>query len=424
MTDTLFWILAAALIALALAFIIWPLFSYRADQRAQTDLRNQNLMAYRSRMKELESEYQSGILDQDNYQQLREELAGSMLDDVPDAAEAPQNAVAKPHGRRSALIVGLVSFALVPAAAVYLYQQWGSMDDVEQYRAMQDVMASEGDRVEQMTQLTAQLRERLLAKPENTDGWAMLGRSYMRLEQYENAAWAFEQLAGQVTDDTKAEATAWGLSAQALFFNSQGELNEQVTRAIGKARSLDPDEVNALGLLGISAFSSENYEQAISYWERIVEVAPDHPQIASIREGIREAAQRLGRDVPQPETATGAGVTVRVEVSDAFAGDIPSDTTLFLFARSTDSQNRVPLAVARLTAGELPAEIRLDDRYTMSPENRLSEASEVVLIARLSRSGNAAPQAGDWQGEVTEPVAVTEEQGGSVTLVIDHQLRN
>ncbi|MEX2474348.1 c-type cytochrome biogenesis protein CcmI [Marinobacter sp.] len=426
MTDTLFWILAAALICLALAFIIWPLFSHRSDKRAQMDLRNQNLLAYRSRMKELEGEYEAGNLDEENYQQLREELAGSMLDDVPDADKGLLGRPDGHQGRTTALAFTLVSMALVPAAAVYLYQQWGAMEDVSQFRAMQDMQASGGDRVQQMTDLTAQLRERLEAKPDNTDGWAMLGRSYMRLEQFEDAAWAFERLAGQVEDNDRAKATAWGLSAQALFFKSQGALDDGVKRAIEKARRLNPDEVNALGLMGITAFSNENYDGAIQYWERIAEVAPDHPQLGSIREGISEAYQRLGKDAPEAaeELASGPGVTVRVELSEVFAGQVPEDTTLFLFARSVDSQNRVPLAVRRFSAGDLPVDVRLDDRHAMSADNRLSEVSEVAVVARLSRSGTATAEEGDWQGELAEPITITEDQGVAATLVIDHQLRN
>lgn len=425
MTDT-FWIIATALIVLALAFVIWPLFSHRADKRQQTDLRNQNLMAYRSRMAELENEYQAGILDQENYQQLKEELAGTMLDDVPDADKAVTRPAMAGRGRRSSLVIAFVCLLLVPAAAIFLYQQWGAMDDLKQYLAMQEMTASDGDRVEQMTRLTAQLRERLEAKPENTEGWAMLGRSYMRLEQFEDAAWAFERLAEQVEDDDREEATAWGLSAQALFFRSQGALDPDVTRAIEKARALNPDEVNALGLLGISSFSQENYEEAIRYWERIVEAAPDHPQLGSIRQGINEAYERLGREAPPTaeEAVSGPGVTVRIELSEAFAGEIPDDTTLFVFAREAGSQGSAPLAVARLSAGDLPAEVRLDDGNAMSPDNRLSGASEVLLVARLSRSGNAMPQAGDWQGELNDPVAVTDDEGVAATLVIDHQLRN
>ncbi|MCL7944986.1 c-type cytochrome biogenesis protein CcmI [Marinobacter sp. ATCH36] len=425
MTQT-FWLTAAVLIILALAFIIAPMFFHRSGRRAELDLRNQNLLAYRSRMSELDREFEAGAMDEDSYRQLREELAGSMLDDVPDADRGVLESPAQVGGGKSSVAVVLASLVIIPAAAVFLYQQWGALDDVEQFRAMQEMMAADGDRLGQMQELTAQLRERLEESPENTDGWAMLGRTYMRLEQYSDAAWAFERLAGSIDNDDNGKAVAWGLSAQAQFFLSQGDLTPEVSDAIEKARTLNPDEVNALGLLGIYAFGQENYEEAIGYWERIVEVAPDHPQIGSIRQGIDQAYQRLGREAPteSAEVASGPGVTVRVEIDESFRDDIPEDTTLFVLARSAKGEGGPPLAVARLTAGQLPAEVRLDDRFNMSPDSKLSEASEVRVQARLSRSGNARPQAGDWEGQLDEPVAVTGTDTAPVTLVIDTQLVN
>lgn len=423
MTQT-FWLTAAVLIVLALAFVVAPLFLHRSGRRAEMDLRNQNLLAYRSRMAELDREFEAGALDEESYQQLREELAGSMLDDVPDAERGVIDSPDRARGGKSAIVIAIASLAVIPAAAVYLYGQWGAMDDVEQFRAMQEMMAADGDRLGQMQELTAQLRERLEDNPENTEGWAMLGRSYMRIEQYEDAAWAFERLAESIEDDQNGKAVAWGLSAQAAFFLSEGALNPEVSNAIEKARSLNPDEVNSLGLLGIHAFSQQNFEEAIRYWERIVSVAPNHPQIASIRQGIEQAYQRLGREMPQeqPSEVSGAGVTVRVEIDEAFQGEIPDDTTLFVLARRANVQGGPPLAVARLSAGQLPMEIRLDDRFNMSANAKLSEADEVRLQARLSRSGNARPQAGDWQGEVDQPVPVGDGENEPVILVIDTQL--
>jgi len=349
MTNT-FWIAATVLIIIALAFVLFPVLFQRSNARARADIRNQNLMAYRTRMKELDDEFEAGILDEDNYRQLKEELAGSMLDDVPES-EQPRRAV---PGRKSAMAVALVSLLVLPGAAYYLYQEWGAMDRVEQYLAMQQMEQSDAGRQAQMSDLVAQLRDRLEAAPDNPDGWAMLGQSYMRLEQYQEAAWAFRQLAKVVDGNDQAEAVALGLSAQALFFDSQGAMTEAVTDAIRQARSLNPDEVNALGLLGINAFSQQNYREAIEYWERIVTVAPDHPQIASIRGGINEAYNRLGETPPEvqaPADAGGPGVTVEVALADAFQGQVPADTTLFVFAREAGNPNGPPLAVERLTAG-------------------------------------------------------------------------
>ncbi|SFM79509.1 c-type cytochrome biogenesis protein CcmI [Marinobacter pelagius] len=422
MTNT-FWIAATVLIIIALAFVLFPVLFQRADARARADIRNQNLMAYRTRMKELDDEFEAGILDEDNYRQLKEELAGSMLDDVPES-EQPRRAV---PGRKSAIAVALVSVLVLPGAAYYLYQEWGAMDRVEQYIAMQQMEQSDSGRQAQMSDLVVQLRDRLEADPDNPDGWAMLGQSYMRLEQYQEAAWAFRQLAKVVDGNDQAEAVALGLSAQALFFDSQGAMTEAVTEAIRQARSLNPDEVNALGLLGINAFSQQNYREAIEYWERIVAVAPDHPQIASIRGGINEAYNRLGETPPEvqaPADAGGPGVTVEVALADAFQDQVPADTTLFVFAREAGNPNGPPLAVERLTAGDLPATLRLDDGDSMSPQMKISGAGQVLVTARLSRTGSVQASAGDWQGSVDEPVTVSGEDTDPVRLVIDQQLTN
>lgn len=421
-----FWIAATVLIIFALGFVLYPVMFHRRGSRHQTDLRNQNLMAYRSRMAELEKEHQAGIIDKEAYRQLREELAGAMLDDVPDN-EAPSKTV---PGRKSAVAVALFSILLIPAATVLLYEKWGAMDSVESFIAMQELGSSDEARTTQMSELTQQLRARLEASPDNPDGWAMLGQTYMRLERYDDAAWAFRKLADSVSSDEGSRAVALGLAAQAQFFRSQGAMTEEVTSAIEEARALNPDEVNSLGLLGIHSFSQGNYREAIGYWERIQTVAPDHPQLASIQGGIKEAYTRLGEQPPaeapafaaQDDSAEGVGVTVRVTLDDALKPDIPDDTTLFLFARAANTQSGPPLAVVRLTAGALPIEIRLDDSHAMAPQSVISSVEKVIVTARLTRSGNIKAQPGDWQGSTDSPIEVSPDQGAPVALVIDQQL--
>jgi cytochrome c-type biogenesis protein CcmH len=81
----------------------------------------------------------------------------------------------------------------------------------------------------------------------------------------------------------------------------------------------------------------------------------------------------------------------------AAAGD-----AVFSFARAVNGP-RMPLAVSRTTAGALPYAFRLDDSMAMTPATPLSSASEVVVEARVSKSGSATPAPGDLRG-TSEPV--------------------
>jgi cytochrome c-type biogenesis protein CcmH len=79
----------------------------------------------------------------------------------------------------------------------------------------------------------------------------------------------------------------------------------------------------------------------------------------------------------------------------------------------------MPLAVLRTTAGELPRNFKLDDSMAMAPAARLSGASEVVVEARISKTGSATPSPGDLQGDsgVVKPGA------HDVSIVIDQIVR-
>jgi cytochrome c-type biogenesis protein CcmH len=64
----------------------------------------------------------------------------------------------------------------------------------------------------------------------------------------------------------------------------------------------------------------------------------------------------------------------------------------------------MPLAILRRQARELPVAFRLDDTMAMTPEMTLSKFPQVVIGARISKSGSATPQAGDFEG-ISAPVS-------------------
>jgi cytochrome c-type biogenesis protein CcmH len=119
-----------------------------------------------------------------------------------------------------------------------------------------------------------------------------------------------------------------------------------------------------------------------------------------------------GQAVPGPN-ATVAG---SVEVAEALQSRVGSQDTIYLIARAGESGP--PLAAARVTMDRFPLSFSLDDSMAMNPANKLSGHKEVVLVARISASGNPIAQPGDLEGRITG-VAVGAKD---VKLVIDRVL--
>ena len=79
----------------------------------------------------------------------------------------------------------------------------------------------------------------------------------------------------------------------------------------------------------------------------------------------------------------------------------------------------MPLAILRKKASELPIKFALDDSMAMNPAANLSSARQIIVGARISKSGNAMPQPGDLQG-ATKPVS---NSGNNIAIVIDTEVQ-
>ena len=88
----------------------------------------------------------------------------------------------------------------------------------------------------------------------------------------------------------------------------------------------------------------------------------------------------------------------RITLAPALAAKVSPDDVVFVFARALDGGPKAPLAIQRLQVKNLPLDITLDDSMAMSPAMSLSTQKQVVVGARISKSGSAMAQPGDLQG--------------------------
>jgi cytochrome c-type biogenesis protein CcmH len=96
-------------------------------------------------------------------------------------------------------------------------------------------------------------------------------------------------------------------------------------------------------------------------------------------------------------TPAAAGLTVTVSLSPVLAKKAAPNDVVFIFARAAHGP-RMPLAIVRRQVKDLPTTVVLDDSLGMLPEMKLSSVPEVVVVARVSKSGNASARAGDLEG--------------------------
>jgi cytochrome c-type biogenesis protein CcmH len=202
-------------------------------------------------------------------------------------------------------------------------------------------------------------------------------------------------------------------------------LQGEPERIIAQALKVDPRNVKALALAGTVAFEKKDFKGAIAQWRKILEVVPPDSDMAdSIRDSIADAEKLSGgtakaQPAPKPAAASVPGaVSGTVRLAPALAAKVAPADTVFIFARPADGP-RMPLAVIRKQVRELPAAFTLDDTMGMATGMKLSDHPRVVVGARISKSGSAIPQPGDFEG-LSPPVKVGET---GVNVVIGSEVR-
>jgi len=411
----MFSILAGAMLLAALGFVLLPLLRGRGVDAA-----------IRHKRDALEQARRSGVLSDDEVQR---KLAALSSDHPP----APAQSRALP----AALAL------LIPLAAIALYRQIGeprALDEIWQgaVAAASGTPASPDDSTAQgpdMEQAVAGLAERLRLQPDDLEGWMLLGRAYKTTERFEPAREALAnayRLAPENADVLVEYAEAMVLASESRRF--EGESRELLERAV----LLQPDSQRGLWLFGIAAFQDENYADASKVWERLLaSIPPDAEARDALVERIADARQRAGLKplaTPAPPVAastteapaamssstpsdvgTTPRLTVTVDLAPELKAKVGASDVLFVFARAA-SGPRMPLAIQRLSAGSLPVTVTLDDSTSMMPTMKLSLIPQVVVGARISKSGQATPQSGDFE-TLSAPIANTHSE--PLHLIID-----
>lgn len=419
----LFFVIAALMVVVAVALVVFPIMRLRSVPTVQRD--GQNIAIARERLSQLEEQVEAGLTTPGQADQEKSEIELSLLDDVGEVeCELPveQNNRGK--------WAGFAVAASVPVLAGVIYLVLGQPAALAPIPIPESTQASPPHSGLDMATMVQRLEQRMVASPNDPEGWNMLGNSYVMLKRFDKAVSVFQKLRELVGDNPDLLVR----QADALAMTKGGVLAGEPEELVARALHMKPDHPVGLWLAGIAAQQRGDIETALVYWQRAEPLFGGDPKSLAELQGMIAQAKNDLADVDvvtqTKENNAASGTTiasaqdskgyvkVKVALHDSLQDQVSEQDTLFVLARVV-SGPPMPLAVVRKQAGALPLTITLDDSMAMAPQMRLSNYKEVTIIAKVSKSGDARTKSGDLIGQVS-PVSPGNDQW--VNILISKQV--
>jgi cytochrome c-type biogenesis protein CcmH len=285
-----------------------------------------------------------------------------------------------------------VLIVTISLSSLGMYRSLGSGIDQQIAETLAERLVNQQSQV--TPELIARIAERVQQRPDNLYYWTILA---------EDAVVASNMLAAS---DYFAEALRIQSNepyllaqyAQALFFVDANRFSGRVVAALDQAYGADSKNQTVLGLKGIQAFQEADYQRAISYWQgAALGLNPAGDSWKALQGGIQQAVQLAG-EAPVASTETPAdldGVTVTINLSLDPSIEFTPEQLVFVAIIEADGPP-MPLAARKLVASQLPLELMISDRDALMAGRSLTDKN-IKVLARLSSTGSATPQQGDWQ---------------------------
>ena len=387
MNASMLFVLIALGIALCVAVVfLWVLLRERKPV-TQASQAKANAKVYRDQILDLDREHDSGHISDQEWQQSRDELSLRLLEDT-SAVDDPAAKTEKP-----AIWTAVVLAVALPLGSMAMYM-W-----VGQPEALNPLALKTPDQVDpkDLTKMAQTLAEKLQDKPDNLQGWVMLGRTYRTLENFDAALRAYDSaLKLSDDDDLKLERI------EVIAMQRQGQFEGEPWNVIREVLQRDPQHFGALLTAGSASYAEGKFADALKYWEQARKpLDANNPDLQGLESAIATVRERLGMPPAKatPAATSGLNVTGQVNLSASLKSKASPNDVVFIYATPANG-DRMPLAIFKTTVSQLPFNFTLDDSTAMAPDRKLSAAGEVMVKVRVTKSGNAMPQSGDLSGSL------------------------
>lgn len=405
--NILFLLIVSTLILLAFLFILPPL--WRKQHIKVADVNQRNIQIAKHRLAELKENKLTGGLSQFQYEEQIADLEQALSDDLEIVSPL---FVEKADSKWIVFVVVLG----IPLLSGTLYWMLGNYQAVSHSAEMS--VDPEVDKLAEINKMVNRLAEKMKAKPDDAQGWLMLGQSYKALEQYSQAADAFAnayRLLGE-------QAEIMLLYADALAYANDKNMTGKPSELVYKALALEPNNLNALWLGGMAKAQQGDITTATKLWKKLEASLPLGSESQKEIQGllariVKDTPNDQGRSSPetmQQNNTSDLALSVQVSLKPELQNVTSAKDIVFIYAQALNGP-KMPLAIIRKQVSDLPLTVSLNDSMAMVPTMKLSNFSHVKLLARISKSGNAMTQPRDLIG-IVDQVATTDKHTHKIII--------
>ena len=388
----LFWSTSVALLLVSIIVILKTLFN-----KNKSNIKNENnsKILYEQKLLEIDKDIENNILSSNDAENIKKELKNTLQEYQVESDLLLSNSYHSSKNEKK--VVSLILILIIPAFVFGVYNIVGSPDVIEKLAFTSNISDTQNsnEQLASVDEMLNRVERRLLDNPDNIDDWLMLANSYLVLKRYPESIRAFENLYRLVGD----EPSLLFRYADALAMANSGTFTGKPAEMIKKALLLDPENTMGLWLAGLASYEEGKIKEAITHWEKVLPKLKDgSEEQKNIKKYLEFAYQNNNtpkeESNSEPINAKKYSIKLNIRLSPDF-DDLDKNQKVFIYVKSEDETNNMPIIVLPKKVADLPLYVELDDSMAMLPSSKLSDYQSVRVIARVSKTGNAIASKGD-----------------------------
>jgi len=365
----------ALMASMSTVWLIW--FLYRPLQGNDLNLQKSNIALGKQRQAELQQDLERDLIDESSFDQAQDEITQTLaieLNQTTSDSYAVNN-IKKTHGISVFVLIFLLVFSFATYDAL-------TPEKNEKTNSLEQQVASLT-----LDESLIKLKDHLDKNPDDAKSWQILGLTYFELDNLNDSLKAYE-MSYQLDSNNVRTLVEYATTLARL---KEGSFTGKPTELVEKALTINPNSIDAIYLIGLIAANQQDFATAEKQWKQAL-------MLLSLTDPNRQAIQQMLEQVQSITTprsqSTQGGLMVDVIIPEAFMRERSENDYLMVYAKAATGMP-MPIAIEKIHLKDFTGRVVLSDDNSVMPSRLLSQAKQIIVVARISQSGSAMKQSGD-----------------------------